>query len=88
MNLNLTTTRNDMNKYSATFSDGSTETRGSKREYTHAWKLFKGENTVKYGFSASEEKAVKAGAGYKGYYKDVVGYADGAFRVEVVAITN
>jgi hypothetical protein len=46
-------------QYKATFSNGKTIKRNSKRSYTHAW-FHKVGASVDYGFSATAELAKKA----------------------------
>ena len=46
-------------QYKATFSNGKTIKRNSKREYTHAW-FHKVGSSVDYGFAATAELAKKA----------------------------
>lgn len=53
-----------MNKYTATFSDGKTIKRSTKREYAVAWRIqytsWYGSQCEETGFSASREQAQQA----------------------------
>lgn len=53
-----------MTKYIAHFSNGDTQTRNSKRTYTHAYLLTRNGHAYGAGFSASRELAEKAARGY------------------------
>ena len=77
-----------MTNFTACFSDGSAETRTSKAAYTHGWKLYRGAVAVTKGFSTSEQRAVKAAATARRFYRDAIAFGDGEFRVEVVEASS
>jgi hypothetical protein len=71
-----------MSKFTATFEDGTTTARNSKKEYAAAWMVFYSNGKRGFGFSADATSAEKAARkiGNAGIAKGNGSYAVGSYR--------